>query len=114
MDPNVFIGEVYRRMALRMPVREVIQVDEFVASAQAYEECWRDFYASVLPADRAARIVDVGSGNGEFVALCHTLGYRQITAVDFRATEKFTEICATYSNVHAIDLRELSAITSVS
>jgi 2-polyprenyl-3-methyl-5-hydroxy-6-metoxy-1,4-benzoquinol methylase len=105
VDPNAFIGEVYRRMALRMPSPKVIEVDEFAGMGQRYEAWRRNFYMNVLPADRAARIVDVGSGDAEYIALCNALGYRDVTAVDFRASAKLKKICAVYPNIHAIDLQ---------
>jgi hypothetical protein len=48
--------------------------------------------------------VDIGSGDGEFIALCHHLGYQDITAVDFRAMEKFREITKIFPTIHATDL----------
>jgi len=39
-------------------------------------------YRALLPEDRAAPILDVGCGQGDFVRYLHGLGYRNITAVD--------------------------------
>jgi len=39
-------------------------------------------YRVLLPQDRAAPILDIGCGQGDFVRYLHGLGYRNITAVD--------------------------------
>ncbi|MCF2514323.1 methyltransferase domain-containing protein [Sphingomonas sp. G124] len=43
-----------------------------------YEQNYRSF----LPVDRQAAILDIGCGRGDFVRYLHSLGYRNITAVD--------------------------------
>jgi SAM-dependent methyltransferase len=92
-------------MILRMPAQRAIELDEFMTLMQQCEDHWREFYLNVLPTYRNARIVDVGSGDAEFIALCNAMGYSDITAVDFRASDKLKKICATYPSIHAIDLR---------
>ena len=104
MDPNEFVSEVYRRMAARLPGGgHVLTVQEF--DDQAIDTGRVDFYRGILPADKNCRIVDVGAGDGGFLSICNMLGYRNLTAVDFRAAAKFKDVCAHYPHIGAVDLR---------
>jgi 2-polyprenyl-3-methyl-5-hydroxy-6-metoxy-1,4-benzoquinol methylase len=82
MDPHMFVAEVYRRMALRMahtqrlpPTRE--RIDEV-----AYE------YRHFLPSNRDAAILDIGFGDGWFMAACLKLGYANISGAEFAPENK--------------------------
>jgi ubiquinone/menaquinone biosynthesis C-methylase UbiE len=37
------------------------------ASLESDRRVWRDYFASLLPADRSARIADIGCGNGSLI-----------------------------------------------
>lgn len=78
----MFVAEVYRRMALRMgdakrlpPSRE--RIDEVA------EE-----YARFLPSSKDAAILDIGFGNGWFMAACLHLGYTNISGAEFAPENK--------------------------
>ena len=104
MIPDEFIAEVYRRMAARSgSVATPISVAAF--NANAVDAGQVGFYRDHLPRDRAARIVDIGCGQGEFLSVCNALGYRDITALDFTATRKLAEIVARYPNIRAVDFK---------
>jgi 2-polyprenyl-3-methyl-5-hydroxy-6-metoxy-1,4-benzoquinol methylase len=87
MEPHAFIAEVYRRMALRqktakpMPDWNATQNDRTVVLAT-------EQYKPHLPSDKAARILDVGFGEGWFLAACLKLGYRNLTGADFAIANK--------------------------
>jgi cyclopropane fatty-acyl-phospholipid synthase-like methyltransferase len=54
--------------------------------ARAADEGYR-FYLPWLPADRGARILDLGCGGGEFLAFLDGQGYRAASGVDFSAEQ---------------------------
>jgi 2-polyprenyl-3-methyl-5-hydroxy-6-metoxy-1,4-benzoquinol methylase len=87
MEPNAFVAEVYRRMAMQRPVAppEVL-----------WEQMKRDpqvrrsatWYKNILPADKTAPILELGFGTGWFLAACVSLGYTNIAAADFGIDQK--------------------------
>jgi 2-polyprenyl-3-methyl-5-hydroxy-6-metoxy-1,4-benzoquinol methylase len=87
MDPNAFVAEVYRRMALRhaaeksKPDWNETQNDKQVQAAVHQ-------YAPYLPGDKDARILDIGFGGGWFLAACLKLGYRDLSGADFGIANK--------------------------
>ncbi|HEV2469908.1 MAG TPA: methyltransferase domain-containing protein [Candidatus Sulfotelmatobacter sp.] len=87
MEPHDFIAEVYRRMALRRaaehhrPNWDEMQKNTMVLQAA-------DQYESHLPEDKAARILDIGFGDGWFLAACLKLGYRNLSGADFNIQHK--------------------------
>jgi 2-polyprenyl-3-methyl-5-hydroxy-6-metoxy-1,4-benzoquinol methylase len=77
MDPHMFVAEVYRRMALRMantkrqpPTQERIE--------EVAEE-----YRGFLPTKKDAAILDIGFGDGWFMAACLHLGYTNVSGAEF-------------------------------
>jgi SAM-dependent methyltransferase len=50
--------------------------------AKAIEPVFRKFYTPYLPAKKDARILDLGSGNGEFLYLLQRAGYETAAGVD--------------------------------
>ncbi|MGC9994008.1 MAG: class I SAM-dependent methyltransferase [Terriglobia bacterium] len=52
------------------------------AFAMVMEPTFRKLYAPYLPAKKDARILDMGSGNGEFLYLMQRAGYESATGVD--------------------------------
>lgn len=90
MTPNEFISEVYRRGAQLMPNGPtVIEPADFMRVDRSAVA----LYSAILPADKSLEIVDIGSGDGEFLAVSERLGYQSLTAADFRAVEKFKLVC---------------------
>jgi 2-polyprenyl-3-methyl-5-hydroxy-6-metoxy-1,4-benzoquinol methylase len=87
MDPHAFIAEVYRRMALRhagekrRPSWDEIQKDVVVVRASRE-------YAPYLPKNKTARILDIGFGEGWFLAACLKLGYSSLSGADFGIQHK--------------------------
>ena len=87
MDPHAFIAEVYRRMAARhtaekrRPSWAETEHDGTVLDATSQ-------YAPYLPADKSARILDIGFGSGWFLAACLKLGYSNLSGADFGITHK--------------------------
>jgi len=87
VDPNAFVAEVYRRMALRHAAEKLrpnwteIEADPMVVTATHQ-------YAAYLPSDKAARILDIGFGGGWFLAACLKLGYRNLCGADFGLEHK--------------------------
>jgi 2-polyprenyl-3-methyl-5-hydroxy-6-metoxy-1,4-benzoquinol methylase len=69
-------------------------------------------YRPHLPNDRNAAILDLGCGQGNFVRFLHRLGYRKITAVDFRqeaiaALQDLDGVTAVCAHVDSDFLRRL-------
>jgi 2-polyprenyl-3-methyl-5-hydroxy-6-metoxy-1,4-benzoquinol methylase len=87
MEPNRFVAEVYRRMALRhhadkaKPAFEVIAKDPRVLLAVAE-------YEKLLPSDKSAAILDIGFGGGWFLAACLKLGHSNLAGADFGIENK--------------------------
>jgi SAM-dependent methyltransferase len=82
MDPHMFVAEVYRRMSLRNvntkyppPARQRID--------QVAEE-----YRHFLPGNKDAAVLDIGFGDGCFMAACLQLGYTKISGADFAPENK--------------------------
>lgn len=87
MEPQEFVAEVYRRMSLRhraaqsTPTFAQIRDDSRVSLAAAE-------YEGLLPANRDAAILDIGFGDGWFIAACLKLGYTNIFGADFAVERK--------------------------
>jgi SAM-dependent methyltransferase len=82
MDPHLFVAEIYRRMALRTgdtrrvpPTRE--RIDEVAGE-----------YRSFLPRDKDAAILDIGFGDGWFMAACLKLGYTNVAGAEYAPENK--------------------------
>src|SRR5438128_5391544 len=48
------------------------------ASLERERRVWRDYFGPLLPANKAARIADLGCGYGSFLYFLHEEGYRNI------------------------------------
>jgi 2-polyprenyl-3-methyl-5-hydroxy-6-metoxy-1,4-benzoquinol methylase len=87
MEPHAFVAEVYRRMSLRHPSDAAsfrwndVQNEPRVLQA-TYE------LADLLPANRNAAILDLGFGQGWFLAACLKLGYSNLSGADFGIANK--------------------------
>jgi 2-polyprenyl-3-methyl-5-hydroxy-6-metoxy-1,4-benzoquinol methylase len=87
VEPNDFVAEVYRRMSARhtfekrKPTFSEIENDSRVVLAVSE-------YSQILPAEKAAAILDVGFGEGWFLAACLKLGYSNLVGADFGIDNK--------------------------
>lgn len=82
MDPHEFIAEVYRRMSLRAAPTARIPPSEHRIEEVAEE--YRDF----LPSQKDAAILDIGFGDGWFMAACLALGYKNVSGAEFAPENK--------------------------
>lgn len=57
------------------------------ASLERERRVWRDYFGPLLPANKAARIADLGCGYGSFLYFLHEEGYRNIAGVDISAEQ---------------------------
>ncbi len=82
MEPNAFVAEVYRRMSLRSvsPPASPPATEHVLAVAKEYSEH--------LPASKDASILDMGYGDGWFMAACLKLGYRNVSGAEFTPDAK--------------------------
>jgi 2-polyprenyl-3-methyl-5-hydroxy-6-metoxy-1,4-benzoquinol methylase len=87
MEPHAFIAEVYRRMSLRQsPNREVPDWEE-IRKAPTVVRTLEELQP-LLPSDKSSAILDIGFGNGWFIAACISLGYTSISGADFGIVNK--------------------------
>ena len=77
MDPHTFVGEVYRRMSLRGAEAAALP-----PTPERVEEVASE-YRSYLPHGKSAAILDIGFGDGWFIAACLKLGYVNISGAEF-------------------------------
>ena len=77
MNPESFVAEVYRRMSLRSADVPRQPPAESVVEEFAHE------YRSFLPAEKDAAILDIGFGDGWFMAACLKLGYTNVSGAEF-------------------------------
>jgi SAM-dependent methyltransferase len=82
MKPNAFVAEVYRRMSLR--TADVIRQPP---AANVVEDVARE-YRNFLPANKDASILDIGFGDGWFMAACLKLGYTDVSGAEFAPEKK--------------------------
>lgn len=82
MEPNAFVAEVYRRMSLRTGASPAVPPTTERVVEVATE------YAAHLPASKDAAILDIGYGNGWFMAACLKLGYRNVSGAEFNPEAK--------------------------
>jgi 2-polyprenyl-3-methyl-5-hydroxy-6-metoxy-1,4-benzoquinol methylase len=85
------IGADTRRKPNRAAVEEAYgrYVTTLVAPGRSVDhslalECriWRDYFGSLLPRDRSARIADIGCGGGSFLYFLRQRGYTNVAGVD--------------------------------
>lgn len=74
----------------------------FEAQAAMYDRVW----SALLPADRSARILDVGCGSGSLVWWLQRRGYREAAGIDVSAEQIEVARRLGVANVEAADLRE--------
>jgi 2-polyprenyl-3-methyl-5-hydroxy-6-metoxy-1,4-benzoquinol methylase len=80
------------------------------ASLESDRRVWRDYFASLFPADRSARIADIGCGNGSFLYFLKTLGYTSACGVD-RSPEQI-ELAQRYGIEGAVEGDAISFLSS--
>src|SRR5271165_3106417 len=86
MEPNAFVAEVYRRMALRKAMKNA-QTPATPPTPERVAQVAAE-YRAVLPNNKDAVILDIGYGDGWFMAACRELGYKNICGADFGVDEK--------------------------
>jgi 2-polyprenyl-3-methyl-5-hydroxy-6-metoxy-1,4-benzoquinol methylase len=82
MEPNAFVAEVYRRMALRN-----VGIAPTPPSPERVREVARE-YGPHLPVSKNAAILDIGYGDGWFMAACLKLGYNDVSGAEFNPESK--------------------------
>jgi 2-polyprenyl-3-methyl-5-hydroxy-6-metoxy-1,4-benzoquinol methylase len=87
VDPHAFVAEVYRRMSSRhraqRRVRSSTEAKNDPRAVQAAREL-----PGFLPQDDQAAILDIGFGEGWFLAACLRLGYTNLSGADFGIENK--------------------------
>jgi 2-polyprenyl-3-methyl-5-hydroxy-6-metoxy-1,4-benzoquinol methylase len=109
MKPNYFIKEAYRRMSIRAQNNnnfkwEWQNIDNFLNQESALVA--EKQYIIVLPKDKNAKILDIGFGDGWFMAACVRMGYTNIYGADFFAkkkAERITDSCEAIKEVFDIE-----------
>lgn len=87
MEPNAFVAEVYRRMSLRhRSQREHFSYADILEDSRVVQAAFE--YAPLLPSDKGAPILDIGFGQGWFLAACLKLGYKNLSGADFAVKNK--------------------------
>jgi 2-polyprenyl-3-methyl-5-hydroxy-6-metoxy-1,4-benzoquinol methylase len=86
MEPNEFIAEVYRRMALRQVNSGANTIHVPPTAARVAEVAAE--YRDILPTNKNAKILDVGYGDGWFMAACLSLGYTNVCGAQFNIDKK--------------------------
>jgi SAM-dependent methyltransferase len=82
MDPHLFVAEIYRRMALRSADTRRVP-----PTSQRIDEVAEE-YRSFLPREKDAAILDIGFGDGWFMAACLKLGYRNVCGAEYAPENK--------------------------
>jgi len=87
-----FLKELYSRLdTINSDYNQgQIQVSKFIQNE--YLETYLDQYKLILPADKSAKILDIGVGDGWFASACYALGYEHIELADFGCTDKFSDV----------------------
>jgi 2-polyprenyl-3-methyl-5-hydroxy-6-metoxy-1,4-benzoquinol methylase len=87
MEPNAFVAEVYRRMSLRhaaeRPKPSFAEVQNNSRVLLAIDE-----YSPLLPSNKKSAILDIGFGDGWFLAACLKLDYTNLFGADFGIENK--------------------------
>ncbi len=86
MQPDAFVAEVYRRMrggGSASAPRNWQQISRDPTTRQAVEN-----YRRILPQRRDAEILDIGFGEGWFIAACIELGYIRVSGAEFGASDR--------------------------
>jgi SAM-dependent methyltransferase len=96
MDPHMFVAEVYRRMSLR-----AADTTQAPPTQQRIDQVAQE-YRRFLPGNKDAAVLDLGFGDGWFMAACLQLGYTNISGADF-APEKKTYLREWNVTVHKIE-----------
>ena len=87
MEPNAFVAEVYRRMSLRhRSQREHFSYADIMEDGRVVQAAFE--YGPLLPSDRNAPVLDIGFGQGWFLAACLKLGYKNLSGADFAIANK--------------------------
>lgn len=90
MEADAFLAELYRRMSLRQGSDDQAVAWEDVRQQSMVQRA-RTKYRDLLPTDREARILDIGFGNGWFLAACLELGYQNVSGAEFGGRKAWIE-----------------------
>jgi 2-polyprenyl-3-methyl-5-hydroxy-6-metoxy-1,4-benzoquinol methylase len=88
MNAHEFIAEFYRRRDEIVPEPTWADRPWSEVSSEPSVQHLTHAYRDALPPDRGARIIDIGFGNGEFMAAAALLGYTSIEGADFGADRR--------------------------
>ena len=102
LNANDFLSELYSRLDAGNPLynKGQIHIDKFRENEIAHH--YIDQYASILPANKDVKILDIGVGEGWFASICYKLGYQHIELADFGCKSKFSEIKESLNEVKAL------------
>lgn len=87
MDPHAFVAEVYRRMRLRHRAEQRAPSWSEAKNAPRVLQAAHEL-RGFLPKDKHAAILDVGFGEGWFLAACLRLGYANLCGAEFGIESK--------------------------
>ncbi len=102
MEPNKFIKEVYERMGQvsKDKSNNTIKYEDFINSDTARSAAYH--YKSLLPSNYNARILDIGYGNGWFMAACVRLGYTNIYGADFGGKKRMKGVVESTNSIKEV------------
>tara|TARA_B100000700_G_C15021745_1_gene846072 strand:- start:757 stop:1581 length:825 start_codon:yes stop_codon:yes gene_type:complete len=117
MEANKFVAEVYHRMGKR-DIEDLNRLNKPVENIALLYRDWEYVkndpevnkavyqYKNILPADKNTRILEVGYGNGRFLAACIVLGYKNIECADFASAleSKLSTWSASIREIHDIKI----------
>ncbi len=92
MDPQEFLAEFYRRLfahrAQATSGMPSIPLDQYIASHAELIAPIAYNYQELLPSSREARILEVGYGDGNFLAACRSWGYHRLYGIEYSTLHK--------------------------
>ena len=87
LNAREFIAELYVRSDARHGIKEY-NTDFGLKLKQRFVRQVIHHYPQVMPPSRDAAILDIGLGDGWFVAACLAMGYRSIWGADFAVSSR--------------------------
>jgi 2-polyprenyl-3-methyl-5-hydroxy-6-metoxy-1,4-benzoquinol methylase len=87
MEPQAFVAEVYRRMQQRAPGgAQPLSLDEMCLTPAVKSTIAN--YRDILPEDKGAPILDIGFGNGWFIAAALSMGYQNVYGAEYGVEQR--------------------------
>ena len=102
LNANEFLSELYSRLDAGNPLYNNGQILLESFKENEIASHYLDQYASILPADKTVKILDIGVGEGWFASICYQLGYQHVELADFGCASKFSQIKASLNEVKAL------------